>query len=55
MTRLEFVADRLRRQWFHDRHMAACLAWYQIEPFERRRWVNLATAALDADSAWRAD
>ncbi|WP_158276946.1 hypothetical protein [Paraconexibacter algicola] len=53
MTRLEFVADRLRVEFCRLRHVPAPLRWDQLQPSERSQWLRLASAALDADCAWR--
>lgn len=53
VSRVEFVADRLRRQDAHDRHLTGLLDWHQLQPCEQHRWRRLAQAALDADASWR--
>ena len=53
MTRLEHVADRIRRQHAHDCHRPGLLPWAALTGHDQRPWLRMATAALDADSTWR--
>ncbi len=53
MSRVEFVADRIRHEWYRSRHLAEPLEWGQLQPSERRTWLRLAQAGLDADASWR--
>lgn len=52
MTRLEFIADRLRHQSAHLRHEPECGPWGQVMPSEQRYWLLMAQTSTDADSAW---
>ena len=52
MSRLEFVADRVRHEWFRGRHLDPPLPWAMLQPSERRTWLNLAQAGLDADASY---
>jgi hypothetical protein len=53
VTRVEHVADRIRRQHAHDCHRPALLPWAALTAHDQRPWLNMAAAALDADSTWR--
>lgn len=52
MSRVEFVADRIRHEWFRSRHLDPPLRWEALQPSERRTWIKLAQAGLDADASY---
>lgn len=53
MTRVEFVADRIRRQHAHDCRRSGVLPWESLSGHDQRPWLHMARAAMDADSTWR--
>jgi hypothetical protein len=53
MSRPEYVGDEIRRAWLKQVHATSVVPWGLLADWERRKWIALATVALNADACYR--
>jgi hypothetical protein len=53
MTRAEYIGDQLRRSWLRQVRATQVLPWDQLTQCDQRKWVGLATVALEANACYR--
>ncbi len=53
MTRAEYIGDQLRRSWLRQVHAKNVLDWRQLTECDQRKWIALATVALEANACYR--